>query len=151
MKRLNGWQRIFILLSLGWLSYCIWFASAEWPSEATYRATIMYEAQSKYLHNWMSAPTTECLERFKSKGQAQASLTCAGEATGQEMVQMQPLIDAYVAQGEAHLDQSVTRLRERAVGLVVGIWLAGSVAFYVAVWLLLALVRWVARGFSPSP
>jgi len=139
MTRLNGWQRIFILLSIAWLVVCVSFACIHWPDANDYRTTVRYDAEERYhLKSWKFETDPGCKSPDIVRCMASTEI---------DDPKAQVQVDAAVAEADMNLGDGLFWMRAKAAGITFGFWLGGSVAFYIAAWVLYATTQWVVQGF----
>lgn len=129
MDSLNGWQRIWLLLVMGWAIFLTGLISQNWPEIEANTFEI-----SPYSLNVMDKA---------NRNRAMSGLPAYTEATYRA---------EYTRVNNARrneLEESKSSLNVRRVSIAVkgvSIWVAGSILAYVIPWLL----GWVARGFRKN-
>jgi hypothetical protein len=153
MKRLNGWQRIYVLLSCGWLVYCIAFDLEILPTENSYRGVVRARALQEVPEALVNRQAmADCIEQRRRIGGTSPPGECEAAGVAGVKPEDQQRYDAIIAKGDAEMGDMLLREHVKLTGVILGAWLGGSLAFYFCAWALHRVLWWVVAGFRrPAP
>lgn len=146
-KRLNGWQRLWVIAVVIWLPVVVIQAQRTFPTAEEYRTTwkrfAEAEAPATLAKPWELYACRD--ERVKAgQDEFKAFLQCEKDGATPNAQDRKRRYDEVIAKGEAAITADLPKAQAMHAGYVLAAWIIPAALLYG----LGLLIGWVRRGFQ---